>query len=100
MKIDVREDILTIEMSGDLVASVVRKNLEIAKDSIENNHSFKGVALDLSNVENIDSIGITFIVGLYKTALEHDKDFKVTGVNENIDHLFRLMSLDEVFLYE
>lgn len=100
MNIEIVEGALIIELMADLVANVVRNNLENAREKIDSGDSFDSVILDISNIENIDSVGITFIVGLYKTSLENNKDFKVIGANENIANLFKLMSLDEVFPIE
>lgn len=100
MKIEIVKETLTIELMTDLVANAVRNNLEYAKENIDSGDSFDSVILDISNVESIDSMGITFIVGLYKTSLEHNRDFKVIGANEDIANLFKLMSLNEVFPIE
>ena len=100
VNIEIVEGALIIELMADLVANVVRNNLENAREKIDSGDSFDSVILDISNIENIDSVGITFIVGLYKTSLENNKDFKVIGANENIANLFKLMSLDEVFPIE
>ena len=66
MNIEVDGESLVIELKEDLTASVVRDNLDRAKDSIEDNGQFSSVVLDISNVKSIDSIGVTFVVGLLR----------------------------------
>lgn len=99
MDIQVTKDKIVIQMLSDLTANVVKDNIKRAEDYIDKDNS-GAVILDLSNVENIDSIGITFIVGLYKTSSGQERDFKVIGANDHITNLFHLMSLDEVFPIE
>lgn len=100
MNISTAGKTLIIEMVDDLVANVVRNNLDKAKATIDNNSSFDSVTLDISNVDSIDSIGVTFVVGLYKTSVENNKKFKVMGASEDIVNLFSLMRLDEIFTVE
>lgn len=88
---------MLLQLKGDLVASRVKELVEKAKHFIETDETFNEVVLDIKNVKIIDSIGISFIVGLYKSIASNGRKFKVTGTSEEINQLFTLMKLDEVF---
>ncbi|MCX7747648.1 MAG: STAS domain-containing protein [Clostridia bacterium] len=90
---------IILKMESDLTVNIVRNLVEKAKQYIECD-DFELVELDISNVKFVDSIGISFIIGLYKSAKNLNKKFKITGSNEDIYKLFCLMKLDSVFEIE
>ena len=55
------------------------------------------VVLDLSSSELVDSLGITLVVGLYKSCKEKGLAFSVEGANAEVARLFKFFSLDELF---
>jgi anti-anti-sigma factor len=89
--------VMTLTLKEDLIAPNVKTfetqvaNYLIEMDSI----SLDELVLDLSNCENIDSIGVTFVVSLYKNVIREGKNFRVSGSNSDIRQLFKLMKLDE-----
>jgi len=67
-------------------------------DSIfQQNLEFNDVILDLSNIKNIDSVGVTFVISLYKRFETANKNFSLSGASEDILNLFKLMKLDQFF---
>jgi len=58
---------------------------------------FEDLVIDLVNIKNIDSVGVTFVIGLYKRAESIKKGFSVSGASDDILSLFRLMKLDQFF---
>jgi anti-anti-sigma factor len=89
--------VMTLTLKEDLIAPNV-KNFEtsIAGYMLElDSVGMEEMVLDLSNCENIDSIGVTFVVSLYKNVIREGKNFRVSGSNSDIRQLFKLMKLDE-----
>ncbi|PKM94475.1 MAG: hypothetical protein CVU84_10430 [Firmicutes bacterium HGW-Firmicutes-1] len=53
--------------------------------------------LNLALTNNIDSAGVTFVIGMYKKMKAIEKNFCVAGANEDVQCLFKLMKLDKFF---
>ena len=90
-------DELILKMEESLIASKINELIAKTKEYIETNDDISNITLDISEVEEVDSTGITFIIGLYKTSINMKKNFKVRGVNKDIGELFSLMKLGEIF---
>lgn len=92
------DDILMLTLQDRLVASRVELLVEKAHNYLNAlDNGVSTVVLDLKGVKDVDSRGITFVVGLYKEAQRRNKRFKVIGANEDVYWLFNLMKLNEVF---
>lgn len=87
------------KISGDIVASQVKDLVAQSKSYLEDTGSAV-VMLDISAVEYIDSTGISFLIGLYKTAAARNREMQIRGVKPEIQKLFKLMKLDELFRIE
>ena len=79
----------------DLVAS----NLEFLKDELHEQIQMAeaAVVLDLSGIEHVDSLGISLVVGVYKSCNEKGLDFSVEGANSNLVKIFNLFKLTQYF---
>jgi len=89
-----------LRLGDDLIASNVKRfNLSLM-DLLEDDFEQDELVVDLEGTENIDSVGVTFIVNLYKTARSNSKVFKVIHSSDDIKQLFKLMKLDEFFELE
>jgi len=58
---------------------------------------YQEMVLDLAETENIDSVGVTFVIGMYKRLKGLDKHFRVVGASKDVQSLFKLMKLDQFF---
>ena len=56
-----------------------------------------GVVLDLAAVEQIDSLGITLVLGLFKTCQKAGTPFSIEGVKPDLMRVFRLFNLPKFF---
>ncbi len=56
----------------------------------------KGVVLDLTDVENVDSSGLSAIIALYVSAKRANCHFKVVYSHERLKKLFRLTRLEQL----
>lgn len=84
-----------LEPQGDLVASTVeaeRATLLTVIDELTG-----PVVFDLRRVKEIDSLGITLVLGLFKSCQKKGLPFSVEGVSPDIMRVFRLFSLPKVF---
>lgn len=82
--------------SGLISANMEQFNMDVFS-SVSKDKEFDELVLDLSETDCIDSFGVSFVIGLYKTCLNEGKHFKVTGSSEDIIQLFKLMKLDDFF---
>lgn len=94
---NVESNIMTLTLKEDLIAPNVKGFETQVVDYLRELDSvnMEELVLDLSNCENIDSIGVTFVVSLYKNVIREGKNFRVSGSNSDIRQLFKLMKLDE-----
>jgi len=53
--------------------------------------------LDLTAAEVVDSLGITLILGLFKTCQQKKIPFQVEGVSADLLRVFKLFSLPRLF---
>jgi anti-sigma B factor antagonist len=91
-----KEDgILRLEALDDLSASHVSAQQAFLKTCLD--QAGEAVVLDLRRAELVDSLGITLLLGLWKSCKEKGLAFRVEGVNAEISRLFHLFSLDRVF---
>lgn len=89
--------------SGTLVVTVNEERIDAAvaiqfKDRMreETETSKDRVVLNLSQVDFIDSSGLGAIVAAMKQ-LGQDRRLDLSGLNENVDRVFRLTRMDTVF---
>lgn len=94
---NVQESIMTLTLKEDLIAPNVKgfESLMTGYMTELDSSGIEELVLDLSNCENIDSVGVTFVVSLYKNVIREGKNFRVSGSNSDIRQLFKLMKLDE-----
>jgi len=96
----IENDAIYIKMQKDLIAPNISefkaKIVEFLEED-EESEDLDEVVLNLSEINNIDSMGVTFIVGLYKSIVKEGKSFRIEGSSDDIKQLFKLMKLDEFF---
>ncbi len=98
MRKTLEDSILTLTLQEDLIATNVRDFKSIIERYLQDEMgNVDEVVLDLSACENIDSVGVTFVVGVYKQVTGDAMGFRITGSSEEIKQLFKLMKLDEFF---
>lgn len=89
-----------ILIDGLTANNVAKFNLKI-DDLFRSEMNFSEIVLDLGNIKNIDSLGVTFVIGLYKRTESVYKKFGISGASSDILSLFKLMKLDQFFeMYE
>ncbi len=90
-------DTVKITLSEGLTANNIPKFNEDLSAMMPGSEEYKDFILDLANIDNIDSVGVTFVIGLFKKIKAQQKKFMVAGASEDIKNLFKLMKLDQFF---
>lgn len=94
--IKIKNHIAFCTVENKLVAS----DLEIIADAIseylDDSQTYDQVTLDLKNLEVIDSIGISWLIQMYKRFSEKGKSFNLIRVSEPIMELLKILRLDEI----
>ncbi|MZP29961.1 STAS domain-containing protein [Heliobacterium undosum] len=97
MRFEKEGDRLILLIDTDLTANRVKEIVDEAKRRVAQQGEYDKLVIDLTRVQYIDSTGISFIIGLYKSTCGNGKNFRLTGLNEDLLGLFRLMKLDKIF---
>lgn len=94
-KVTLEGTTLRLAPLGNLVANNVDAQRAALKEHL--GQAQKAVVLDLGAAELVDSLGITLVVGLYKSCKERGLAFSVAGASAEVLRLFKFFSLNEVF---
>lgn len=84
-----------LQPKGDLVASTVEALRDALLKSLEEAEG--PVVLDLAASRQVDSLGITLVLGLFKSCQQKGLAFSVEEVNPDIHRVFRLFNLTKIF---
>jgi anti-sigma B factor antagonist len=87
--------LLRIHAGGNLVASTVEERRKMAMEALA--APCTEAVLDLTAAEVVDSLGITLILGLFKTCQQRKIAFRVEGANSDLMRVFKLFSLPRLF---
>jgi anti-anti-sigma factor len=97
MQIAMANGTLTCELSPHVTANYIKDMVGEIKNVLEGNDDYESVCINMEKVDMIDSLGITFLIGIYKTCIKKDKKVALIGYNEAILQIFKIMKLDEIF---
>lgn len=86
---------LLLQPKGDLVASTVEALRAQLLSALEG--ASGTVALDISRARQIDSLGVTLVLGLFKSCQAKGLAFRVEGAIPDIARVFRLFNLTKFF---
>ncbi|MCH4889876.1 STAS domain-containing protein [Acidaminobacter sp. JC074] len=93
---EVIEDRMTIFLEEDLIAPNVKEFNQFVSENLMDLDELDEVVLNLGSVENIDSIGVTFVIGLYKSVQKDGLGFAIADASDNVRQLFKLMKLEDL----
>jgi anti-anti-sigma factor len=88
-------DALRLTPKVDLVASTVDEQRASMMKALET--PGEKVVLDLASVELVDSLGITLVLGLFKSCQKSGAAFSIEGVRPDIMRVFKLFNLTKFF---
>jgi anti-anti-sigma factor len=86
---------LVLRPQVDLVASTVEAQRSGMMAALEGKPG--RVVLDLAQVEQLDSLGITLVLGLFKSCRQGGVAFSIQGVKPDLMRVFRLFNLPKLF---
>ena len=84
-----------IKPGKDVVASMAEEFKKNLLDLIKN--GIKELAIDLSGVEVVDSVGLGVMIATHNTLSKSGGKLKVINASEDICRLFQTMRLDQHF---
>jgi len=97
MEAKVNGDTLELIIQTNLVASNLDTQVKAAKNFLAEYSSLNKIILNMEGVNEIDSLGINLVVGLYKQVSADNKVFSVINTSKPIKHLFNLFKLSSYF---
>lgn len=98
MELKHERDLLTIILNENLIAPNIKDIIERCNEITDDmSDDISTVCIDLSNTRSIDSMGITFLIGLYKSLSIKGVKLRIAGVSESIHNLLKVMKLDTIF---
>lgn len=97
MKLIIEGQTACLQLTLDLTANNVPTINRSLEELLPEPSTYDTLDLNFSNTENIDSVGVTFVISLYKRIKGLQKTFKVSGASEDVQSLFKLMKLDQFF---
>jgi anti-anti-sigma factor len=96
----IEDGIMYLALERDLISKNVKQlNLKLM-EYLDELDDVSEIILDMDKVDNIDSVGVTFVINLYKTVTMEGCSFRVVHCSEDIRQLFRLMKLEDFFELE
>jgi anti-sigma B factor antagonist len=94
LRIYVQEDATVVECSGRLVSGGTDQLRSEVKGLFP---QAKRVTLDLTNVTQMDSMGLGAVVSLYASAKASGCDLKLINLSKRVREIFRVTNLLSVF---
>lgn len=95
LKTEKTDDSVRLLPTGDILASTVEGLREAMQEAIRGVRT--AVVLDLGTTKQIDSLGITLILGLFKSCQKEGLAFAIEGANADLMRVFRLFNLVKFF---
>ena len=96
--------VVTSEMSGDtllvkVIGAIETSEAEMLRSELKKIIFQKPqkVALDLSMVPTMGSVGIGKILMFFKSLMENKSIFEIKGIHENLYSFFKVIKLDKLF---
>ena len=93
-KLETNGNTQTIKLIGDLdvyseddFKSFIDEQIDVNKD----------IVLDLSDLEYLDSTGLGMFMNIYKMVNDNGKDIKIINAKDNIQKLFKITDLTDLF---
>ncbi|MBO5248262.1 MAG: anti-sigma factor antagonist [Clostridia bacterium] len=92
---ETKERLLTVEIAGEIdhhTAAGLRAEI----DEVIKKYSPLCLTLDFSQVNFCDSSGIALVLGRYRLMKSLGGDVELTGLAENVSHIFEMADLKKI----
>lgn len=94
------DDAIICDLPEKVVASQIPGMRSQLLSFLEENPSWNELVFNCLNVQTLDSIGVNFIVGVYKKTNELQKIFRITECNPPVMKVLKMFRLDSIFKIE
>ncbi len=81
----------------DLGPNKIQDIVGRTKRFLEKSEESGGIILDFSRIKDIDMIGITFVLGLYRLAVKYNRNFKIIKMDPFVYQIFKENGLHSKF---
>jgi len=92
----VEKGVLHLRFAGDDSLDYASAR-QIRSEAVSKIDGSTDVVVDLSEVEFIDSAGLTVLVSVFKAVLSHDRRVRFVGVRPGVVQILRVIRLTEIF---
>lgn len=93
-------DTLYLTPDSDLVASRIESIRDDFLKKIRENPDVSGVILAVDHVENMDSLGVNLVIGIYRQMTAESKKFKITGAGQRFMKVAKFFQFPALFTIE
>jgi len=93
-KIVNEDNLQTINLIGDLDVYSEDDFKTFIDEEIDPN---KNITIDLKDLDYIDSTGLGMFMNIYKMVNDNGKDIKIINAKDNIQKLFKITDLTDLF---
>jgi chemotaxis protein histidine kinase CheA len=93
-------DTLYLTPDSDLVASEIESIRDDFLKKIRENPDVSGVVLKVDHVENMDSLGVNLVIGIFRQMTAESKEFKVTGAGQRFMKVAKFFQFPALFTIE
>jgi len=97
MQVIISDGTAVCVVPAELTVTHIQGMMSDIQKMLNGRDDFTSVCVDLSKTEMIDSMGLTFLIGLYKTYSSQGKKIRLTGYNNALLEIFKIMKFDELF---
>ena len=94
IKVEEGKNKITIKLIGDIFVEQGENLMNTFNKILEKNPEL--VVIDMKDLKSITSSGIGKIVLLYKELSKKGGKIKITGVNDTISQIFKIVKLDKL----
>ncbi|SMP40562.1 STAS domain-containing protein [Anoxynatronum buryatiense] len=91
---------ITLFFAEEPTANSLNDLLQQTYEVLDQHQSCREVVIDMSQINYIDSAGITFLIGLYRNLARNETKLRIKGARTEIRDLFQIVNLTELFQVE
>jgi len=95
ISIEEKKNTVVVSISEEITMTTVNDIENACKKFL--NSKIKVLALDLKNVQFIDSFGISRVIKLSKAFIGNGIEFVLINMNDNIHQVFKIATFDRLF---
>lgn len=92
-----QKDTLFLMPQTDLVASKIESLRDLFLEKLKANPAVVKVILKADHIDNVDSLGVNLIIGIYRQVKSESKTFEITGAGEKFLKVARFFKFPALF---